>query len=59
MYIYSFSFKEYMRSLKTAGINGVKIIMDYAIQDEKLTPSQFKQISDFAVKREAALMKGI
>ncbi len=57
MYTYNFSFDEYMSSLKTAGVNGISNIMDYAIQDEKLTPDQFKQISNFAAKREAALKK--
>lgn len=55
MYTYNFRFDEYMSSLKTAGIKGISHIVDYAIQDEKLTAEQFKKISKFAVKREAAL----
>ena len=58
MYTYNFSFNEYISSLKTAGINGIGIIIDYAVQDEKLTANQFKKISTFAAKREADLMRG-
>lgn len=55
MYTYNFRFDEYMSSLKTAGVKGISHIVDYAIQDEKLTAEQFKKISEFAVKREVAL----